>query len=77
MRDEAEDGAVGALEEERHAGHETEHGALVLAVGEADGDLEGAGDDGVSVDEGFLAPDAGASVEGVGEEAAERAEDDV
>ena len=77
VRDEAEDGAVGAFEEERHAGHETEHGALVVAVGEADGDLEGAGDDGVGVHEGFLAPDAGAGVDGVGEEAAEGAEGDV
>ena len=77
MRDEAEDGAVGALEEEGHAGHEAEHGALVVAVGEADGDLEGAGDDGVGVDEGFLAPDAGAGVEGVGEEAAEGPAGDV
>ena len=45
MRYEAKDGAVGALEEESHAGDETEHGALVVAVCEADGDLEGASDD--------------------------------
>ena len=75
--DEAEDGAVGALEEEGHAGDEAEHGALVVAVGETDGDLEGAGDDGVGVHEVLLAPDAGAGVDGVGEETAEGAEDDV
>ena len=74
---EAEDGAVGALEEEGHARHEAEHGALVVAVGEADGDLERARDDGVGVHEVLLAPDAGAGVDGVGQEAAERAERDV
>ena len=67
---EAEDGAVGALEEEGHARDEAEHGALVVAVGEADGDLERAGDDGIRVDEVLLAPDAGAGVDGVGEESA-------
>lgn len=77
VRDEAEDGAVGALEEEGHAGDEAEHGALVVAVGETDGDLEGAGDDGVGVHEVFLAPDTGAGVDGVGEETAKGAEDDV
>ena len=77
MRHEAEDGTVGALEEESHAGDETEHGALVVAVCKADGDLECAGDDGVGVDEVFLAPDAGAGVDGVGEETAKGAEHDV
>ena len=77
MRHEAEDGAVGALEEEGHAGEKTEHGALVVAVCEADGDLEGAGDDGVGVNEVFLAPDAGAGVDGVGDETADGAEGDV
>ena len=77
VRHETEDGAVGALEEEGHAGHETEHGALAVAVLEPDGDLERARDDGVGVDEVFLAPDAGAGVDGVGQEAAERAEGDV
>ncbi len=77
VRHEAEDGAVGALEEERHAGDEAEHGAFVVAVCETDGDLEGAGDDGVGVHEVFLAPDAGTGIDGVGEEAAERAEHNV
>ena len=77
VRHEAEDGAVGALEEECHAGHEAEHGALVVAVCEADGDLEGASDDGVDVHEVFLAPDARAGVDGVGQETADGAEGDV
>lgn len=77
MRHEAKDGTVGAFEEEGHAGDETEHGALVVTVCETDGDLEGAGDDGVGVHEVFLAPDAGAGVDGVGEEAAHGAERDV
>ena len=77
VRHEAEDGAVGALEEEGHAGDEAEHGALVLAVGETDGDLEHAGDDGVGVDEVFLAPNAGTGVYGVGEETAKGATCDV
>ena len=74
---EAEDGAVGALEEEGHARHEAEHGALVVAVGKADGDLEGAREDGVDVDEVLLAPDAGVGVDEVGDDAAEGSEDDV
>ena len=77
VRHEAEDGAVGALEEEGEAGHETEHGALVVAVREADGEFEDAGDDGVSVDEVLLAPDAGALVDLVGEEAADGPAGDV
>ncbi len=77
VRHEAEDGAIGALEEEGHAGDEAEHRALVVAVCETDGDLERAREDGVGVDEVLLAPDAGAGVEGVGEETAEGAEDDV
>ena len=74
---EAEDGAVGALEEEGEAGHEAEHGALVVAVREADGELEDAGEDRVGVHEVFFPPDAGAGVDGVGEEAADRAKGDV
>ena len=74
VRYEAEDGTVGALEEEGHARHEAEHGALVVAVGEADSELEHAGEDREGVDEVFLAPDAGAGVDGVGYEAAEGAE---
>lgn len=74
---EAEDGAVGALEEEGEAGDEAEHGALVVAVGEADGDLEGAGQDRVRVHEVLFAPDARAGVDGVGEEAADGPEGDV
>ena len=77
VRHEAEDGAVGALEEEGEAGHETEHGALVVAVREADGEFEDAGEDGVGVDEVLLAPDAGALVDLVGEEAADGPEGDV
>ena len=77
MRHEAEDGAVGALEEEGEAGNETEHGALIFAVAEADGELKGAGEEQVCVDEVFLSPDAGAGVDGVGEEAANGAEGDV
>ena len=77
VRDEAEDGAVGALEEEGHAGDEAEHGALVAAVGQADGELEHAGHDGVRVDEALLPPDTGAGVDGVGYETAEGAEHDV
>ena len=74
---EAEDGAVGALEEEGEAGDETEHGALLVAVGEADGEFEDAGEDRVSVDEVLFAPDAGAGVDPVGEEAADGPEGDV
>ena len=74
---EAKDGAVGAFEEEGQTGDEAEHGALIVAVGEADGDLEGARDDGVGVDEVFLAPDPGTGVDGVGEEAADGPEGDV
>ena len=74
---EAEDGAVGALEEEGEAGDEAEHGALVVAVGQPDGDLEGARDDRVRVHEVFLPPDARAGVDGVGEEAADGPEGDV
>lgn len=62
----AEDGTVGAFKEESHAGEETKHGALVVTVRDTDGDLEDAGDDGVGVDEVFLAPDTGAGVDGVG-----------
>ena len=68
---EAEDGAVGALEEEGEAGHEAEHGALLVAVRQADGELEDARQDGVRVHEVLFAPDAGAGVDGVGEEAAD------
>ena len=74
---EAEDGAVGALEEEGEAGDEAEHGALGVAVREADGELEDAGEDGVGVHEVFLAPDAGAAVDGVGDEAADGPAGDV
>ena len=77
MRHEAEDGAVGALEEECHAGDETEHGALGVAVLETDGDLEGPGDAGVGVDEVLLAPDTGTGVNGVGYETAKGAAHDV
>ena len=48
-----------------------------MAVCEADGDLEGAGDDGVGVQEVLLAPDARAGVDGVGQQAAHGPEDDV
>lgn len=74
---EAEDGAVGALEEEGEPGHEAEHGALVVAVGQADGELEGAREEQVPVHEVLLAPDAGAGVDEVGEEAADGPEGDV
>ena len=77
VRHEAEDGAVGALEEEGEAGDEAEHGALVVAVLQADGDFEGAGEEDVAVDEVLLAPDAGAGVDGVGDQAADGAEGDV
>ena len=77
VRHEAEDGAVGALEEEGEAGDEAEHGALLVAVGEADGEFEDAGEDGVSVDEVLFAPDAGAGVDGVGEEATDGPASDV
>ncbi len=77
MRDKGEVGAVAALEEEGHAGDEAEHGRRVMRVGEADGDEEAAGDDAVGVEEDLLAPDAGAAVGEVGDDAAERAEDDV
>lgn len=74
---EAEDGAVGALEEECEAGDEAEHGALVVAVGQADGELEGARQEQVEVDEVFLAPDAAAGVDEVRGEAADGPEGDV
>ena len=77
MWHEAEDGAIGALEEEREPGHKAEHGALGMAVREADGEFEDAGEDGVSVDEVFFPPDAGAAVDGVGDEAADGPEGDV
>ena len=77
VRHEAEDGAVGALEEEGEPGHEAEHGALLAAVGEADGELEDAREDRVGVDEVFFAPDARAGVDGVGEEAADGPAGDV
>ena len=77
VRHEREVGAVAALEEKGHAGDEAEHGGGAGGVGEADGDEEGAGADAVGVQEGLLAPDAGAAVEEVGDDAAERAEDDV
>ena len=77
VRHEAEDGAVGALEEERHARDETEHGALVVAVRETNRELEDARDDGVGVDEVLLAPDAGAGVDGVGQQPTHGPEGDV
>ena len=77
MRHEAKDGAVGALEEEGETGHEAEHGALGVAVRETDGELEDAGEDGVGVHEVFFPPDAGAAVDGVGDEAADGTADDV
>ena len=77
VRHEAEDGAVGALEEEAQARHEAEHGALVVAVRQADGELEDARQDRVDVHEVLLPPDAGVPVDLVGEEAADGPEDDV
>ena len=77
VRHETEDGAVGALEEERHAREEAEHGALVVAVRDTDGDLEDAREDGVGVDEVLLAPDAGAGVDGVGQKPAHGPEGNV
>ena len=77
VRHEPEDGAVGPLKEEGHPGHEAEHGALVVTVREADGDLEGAREDGVGVHEILLAPDPRAGIDCVREEAAEGSEGDV
>ena len=77
VRHETEDGAVGALEEERHARDETEHGVLVVAVRETDGELEDAREDGVGVNEVLLAPDTGAGVDGVGQKPAHGPEGDV
>ena len=77
VRHEREIRSVATFEEKRHAGDEAEHGALVVRVDEPDGDEEGTGDDTVRVDEHFLAPDAGVRVDEVGNDAAERAEEDV
>lgn len=77
VRDEREVGAVAGLEEEGHAGDEAEHGALVVAVRQADGDLEGARHDREAVDQVLLAPDARAAVERVGDEAADGSAGDV
>ena len=77
VRDEREVGAVAALEEEGHAGDEAEHGGRMARVGEADGDEEATRDDSVRVQEHLLAPDAGTGIDEVGDDAAERAEDDV
>ena len=68
MRHETEDCAVARFEEQGHPGDEPEHRAVGLWIGGADGDEESSGDDGEDVDEVFLAPDARALVDGVGEE---------
>lgn len=77
MRDEREVGAVAALEEEGHAGDEAEHGGRMVRVRQADGDEEAARDDAIGVQQHLLAPDAGAGVNEVGDDAAERTADDV
>ena len=48
-----------------------------MGICEADGDLEGTGDDAKGVQEVFFAPDAGAAVDEIGEYAAGGSEDDV
>ena len=77
VRHEREVGAVSCFEEEGHASDQTEHGALGVGVCEADGDFKGASDDRETVDQVFLAPDAGCAVDDVAEDTARRSEDDV
>ena len=77
MRYEAENGAVACFEEEGHPGDEPEHRAVGLWVGGADGNEESSRDDGEGMDEIFLAPDARALVDGVGEETTGGAGDDI
>lgn len=75
--DEGVVGAVAGFEEERHAGNQAKHGALLVGVGKANGDEECAGDDGEEVDEVFLAPHVTFSIDEVGDDAAHRSERDV
>jgi len=56
MWHECEISAVARFQEHGHAGNETEHFALVVWVGETDGDEEDAGCDAYEVDPGFLQP---------------------
>ena len=78
MRHERVIRAVGRLEEEGHARNQPKHGALRMRVGGADGDVKRAGEDAQGVQPDLFAPDgARAAVEGVGEEAAGGAADDV
>lgn len=75
--DEGVVGAVAGFEEKGHTGNQAKHGALLMGVGEANGDEECAGDDGEEVDEVFLAPHVGFSIDEVGNDAAQRSERDV
>lgn len=78
MRNKGVVGTVTGLEEECHTGNQAEHGMLVVAVGDADGDKEGAADEGEGVQQDLLGPDAVSfPIEEIRGEATERAEDDV
>ncbi len=77
VRHEAENPAVAGFEEERHGGDEPEHGGMGFGVGGADGDEEGAGDDGEDVDEVFLAPDVRSPIDEIREHPTDRAADDI
>ncbi len=70
-------GAIAGFEEQGHTGDEAEHGALLVRVGEADSNEEGAGDDGENMDKVFLAPDTALPVDEVGDDTAHGSEDDV
>lgn len=78
VRNNGEVGAVTGFEEKCHAGNQAEHGVLVVAVGDADGDEEGAADDGDRVQPDLLGPDAvGFPVDKISDETTERAEGEV
>ena len=77
MRHQGKIRPIAGLEKERHAGHEAKHGILIMGIGDADGDQEGARADGQAMEQELLAPDARAPIQAIGDDATEGAENDV
>ena len=57
MRHQCKIGTVARLEEERHAGNQAKHHALVMRVQEPNSDEEGAGNDADKADPGVFEPE--------------------
>ena len=74
---EGEVSSVAGFEEEGHSRNEAEHRTLIIGVDDANGNEEGAGDEGEGVDQSFLAPHSGSSVQIVGDDASQGSEHDV